>query len=86
MKYLITLKKQALKDLEHFKKHNKIISTKINFLLKDLKNDPFNKNSKSEILKFELSGYRSKRISKEHRLIYKIEDNKIIVFSMIFHY
>jgi toxin YoeB len=86
MKYQITLTKRALKEFEYFKKHNEEIFRKIITLLKIIENDPLDKGSKTELLKFELSGCRSKRITKEHRLVYKIEGHNIIIFSCRYHY
>ena len=59
---------------------------KITALIKDIKRNPFQGIGKPELLKHELSGYWSRRITDEHRLVYKIADDDIIVYSCRGHY
>ena len=49
-------------------------------------NSPFEGLGKPEALRFELSGFWSRRIDLEHRLIYRIKDNTIEIISCRFHY
>ncbi len=86
MKYQIVIKRQALSDIEYFKKTNKIIAKKIQNLLIALLKDSFSGVGKPEPLRFELSGYWSGKITREHRLIYSVTDEKIIVISCRYHY
>lgn len=67
---------------------NKQIQNKITCLLKDIAAYPFYGIGKPEPLKFELSGHWSLRINAEHRIVYRVEDNQIlvIVISMRFYY
>lgn len=81
--------KTALDDLSYWKKiGNKQILTKIERLLIDIAEHPFSGIGKPEPLRFELAGYWSRRINSEHRIVYRIEDDQIIVvvISMRFHY
>ena len=59
---------------------------KINQLLKDISRDPFKGLGKPEPLKHDLKGYWSRRITQEHRLIYKFEGDIIKVISLKGHY
>jgi toxin YoeB len=59
---------------------------KINQLLKDISRDPFKDLGKPEPLKHALKGYWSRRITQEHRLIYKFEEDIIKVISLKGHY
>jgi toxin YoeB len=68
----------AIFDIKTFKK--------IRELLKDIKRDPFKGLGKPEPLKHELAGYWSRRITDEHRLVYKISGNDIIIYSCKGHY
>ncbi len=78
---------KALDDIEFWKKSgNKSIQKKITKLLESISETPYSGIGKPEPLKHELSGYWSRRISDEHRLIYKISTDHIIVISMRFHY
>ncbi|MDR3248903.1 MAG: Txe/YoeB family addiction module toxin [Treponema sp.] len=65
---------------------DKKIFKKIRALLKDIKRTPFEELGKPEPLKHNLSGYWSRHITEEHRLVYKIENNAIIIVSCKYHY
>jgi toxin YoeB len=87
MSLSIELSKTARKDLEHWKKTgNKQILLKIQNLLEDMTQKPFEGIGKPEPLKHELSGYWSRRITKEHRLVYKVGNETIYVVAFRFHY
>ncbi|MFZ0930709.1 MAG: Txe/YoeB family addiction module toxin [Syntrophobacteraceae bacterium] len=76
----------AWKDFEWFLDNDKQIATRIRKLLKDVIRDPEEGIGKPEKLKFQLSGYWSRRINQEHRLVYKVEGENIIVLSCRYHY
>jgi len=78
-------------DFEYWMDNDPDISEKIRTLLKDISRNPFQGLGKPEPLKFDLKGYWSRRISGEHRLVYKIEgskgkDQKCIILQCRFHY
>ncbi|MFA5904796.1 MAG: Txe/YoeB family addiction module toxin [Desulfobacula sp.] len=84
MKILFT--QEAWKDFEWFEGRDKRLAKRIKQLLKDILRDPENGIGKPERLRFQLSGCWSRRISKEHRLVYKIEKETITVISCRYHY
>ncbi len=86
MIYKIIIEEKALKDLKYFSRNKKDILDKIDHLLCDLENHPFDGIGKPEPLRFELSGYWSKRITKEHRMVYEVKNKTITIFSFRFHY
>jgi toxin YoeB len=63
-------------DFEYWLEHDHEISIKIRKLLKDIKRSPFQGLGKPEPLKYDLKGYWSRRITGEHRLVYKIDGTK----------
>jgi toxin YoeB len=65
---------------------DKKIASKINALLKDVLRNPFEGLGKPEPLKHPLSGYWSRRVTDEHRLVYKITADAIIVAQCRSHY
>ncbi len=65
---------------------DKKVFAKIINLIKDIERNPFNGIGKPEPLKHELAGYWSRRITDEHRLVYKVEEDKIIIISCKYHY
>ena len=59
---------------------------KINVLIKDIQRTPFEGKGKPEPLKYDLVGFWSRRIDREHRLVYQVNKNEILVYSCRFHY
>ncbi len=83
----IKFETRARKEYEFFKKNDKNTLRKIIQLIENIKITPYEGLGKPEALKNNLSGYWSRRINQEHRLVYKIEDNTIIIVaSCRFHY
>ena len=78
--------KIAYQDYTEWTKSNDKIAQKIKELIKDIQCSPFKGLGKPEPLKHEWQGYWSRRITDEHRLVYKITDEEIIVASCKFHY
>jgi toxin YoeB len=70
------------------KSGNKLVQIKISRLLESIVETPFSGIGKPEQLKFELAGKWSRRITKEHRLVYEIDDENqlIIIHSLKGHY
>jgi toxin YoeB len=80
MSYQIDITKQAQEDIEaHRKAGNKIILKKINTLLEELTEHPFTGTGKPEALKYSLAGLWSRRINQEHRLLYQVEGEMIVI-------
>ena len=65
---------------------NKAAMKKIEALLVNIKETPFTGIGKPEELKYNWAGFWSRRITSEHRLIYNIENETIIVYSLKGHY
>ena len=65
---------------------NQSLWKKINRLLGETLRAPFEGTGKPEPLKGKYSGYWSRRITKEHRLIYRVEDNALEILSCVGHY
>ncbi len=85
----IKLLEQARLDLAYWKQTgNKAIMKKITALLQDIVEHPYTGIGKPEALKYELAGKWSRRITSEHRLIYSVHEEQIVVyvFSMRYHY
>ena len=80
------IKQQAMDDLHFWARNNLKLLKKIFELLKDKQSNPFTGIGKPEALKYEYSGYWSRRITDEHRLIYKVEEGLIEFISCRFHY
>lgn len=59
---------------------------KISFLLAEIQVSPFEGIGKPEALKHKWSGYWSRRITGEHRLVYKVETDSILIAQLRYHY
>jgi toxin YoeB len=84
MKMVFT--KAAFADFEFFKMNDRKIYQKIKRLLCEIARNPFEGIGKPEPLKFQFSGFWSRRIDRTHRLVYKFENEKLTVISCRFHY
>ena len=82
----IIFREKALEQYEYWRDNNPRIAIKINSLLEDIKQHPFVGIGKPEPLKGNYAGFWSRRITEEHRLIYKIVDNTIFVAKCMNHY
>jgi toxin YoeB len=83
----IAFSETAQKDIDFWKKSgNAAIQQRISDLLKDIKEHPFFGIGKPEALRYNLSGFWSRRITSEHRLIYKVDGELVVVISCRFHY
>ncbi|WP_262492980.1 Txe/YoeB family addiction module toxin [Mucilaginibacter pineti] len=79
--------RQADIDLDYFKKSgNKQAIKKIKELLQAIIDNPYSGIGQPEQLKHSLSGTWSRRINKEHRLVYEIDDNVVFILSLKGHY
>lgn len=82
----ISFTENAWEDYLHWQKMDKKIVKRINELIKDIKRNPFEGLGKPEPLKYDLVGKWSRRITDEHRLVYQVEGNNLIVFTCRYHY
>ena len=70
----------------HWQQADKKILKRINDLIKAISRDPFEGVGKPEPLRHGLSGYWSRRINDEHRLVYKVEGEDLLVAMCRYHY
>ncbi|WP_017317061.1 Txe/YoeB family addiction module toxin [Mastigocladopsis repens] len=82
----ITFAPEAFEQFNDWTTQDKKIHRKIITLINDILRQPFIGLGKPEPLKHELSGYWSRRITDEHRLVYKVTETEIIILSCRFHY
>jgi toxin YoeB len=76
----------ALEDYKAWATQDRKIFERINALITDIARSPFSGLGKPEALKHNLSGYWSRRITQEHRLVYKVKADTIFIASCKFHY
>jgi len=83
---LITFSSHAWEDYTTWLKEDRKMLLKINQLIKEIQRTPFEGIGKPEALKYDLAGYWSRRIDREHRLVYKIDNETLIILSCRYHY
>jgi toxin YoeB len=82
----LEFKEQAFEDLQYWVQMNPKIAKRLLRLIEETKRNPFTGTGKPEPLKGELAGWWSKRINQEHRLIYRVEGNSLIIAQAKGHY
>ena len=75
---------QAWDDYLYWQKIDKKHLERINTIIKDISRSPFEGIGKPEPLKNALSGYWSRRINDEHRIVYKISDGSMLIAQLSF--
>jgi toxin YoeB len=76
----------AWEDYTYWQNTDKAVLKKINALIKEIERIPFEGSGKPEPLKHNLTGWWSRRINLEHRLVYKTDNDAIIVLQCRYHY
>jgi toxin YoeB len=76
----------AWDDYLYWQQTDKVMLRRINALIRDIQRDPFSGIGKPEPLKFKFSGYWSRRIDSEHRIVCKVFDDTIVIAQLRGHY
>jgi len=76
----------AWEDYLYWQNTDKALLKKINTLIKEIERQPFEGSGKPELLRHNLTGWWSRRINLEHRLVYKIDHDAIIILQCRYHY
>lgn len=82
----LVFSENAWEEYLHWQKKDRKMVQRINTLIRDVQREPFEGIGKPEALKYALSGYWSRRINDEHRLVYRIEGDVILIAQMRYHY
>lgn len=84
MKLIFT--EQAWGDYLYWQKLDKELLRRINGLIKEITRTPHTGTGKPEPLKHALSGYWSRRINDEHRIVYKVAGDEMLIAQLRYHY
>jgi len=82
----LVFKGESFEQYMYWQTGDKKTLKKINQLIKDIDRNGYDGIGKPEPLKYEFQGWWSRRIDEEHRLVYRIVDNEIHIFSCRYHY
>ena len=76
----------AWEDCLYWPHQDRKIVERINTLIQEVKREPFSGRGKPEPLKHALSGFWSRRITDEHRMVYRIEADAVLIAQLRYHY
>lgn len=82
----ITFSKNSWEEYTSWQTEDKQMLRKINELIKDIQRHPYEGIGKPEPLKYDLAGFWSRRIDREHRLVYQVIDQEILIYSCKYYY
>ena len=77
---------EAWDDYLYWHEQDKRMVERINQLIHEIQREPFTGVGKPEALKHALSGYWSRRITDEHRMVYRVEGGDLLIAQLRFHY
>ena len=77
---------QAWDDYLHWQGTDAKLLRRLNDLIKECQRTPFAGTGKPEPLRGQLSGWWSRRISREHRLVYRFEGDRLLIAQCRYHY
>lgn len=83
---MISFEDAAWDDYLWWQQHDRQVLRKLNRLIRDIQRDPCGGIGKPEALKNELSGFWSRRITDEHRVVYRVEDEELMIAQCRSHY
>lgn len=82
----IVFAQRAWQDYLFWQQKDKTILKKVNFLIKEISRDPYAGSGKPEKLKHNYAGYYSRRITEEHRIVYRVESGSLMIAQLRYHY
>jgi toxin YoeB len=77
---------EAWEDYVYWQKQDRKMVERINKLIQEVKRDPFSGVGKPEPLKHALAGFWSRRITDEHRMVYRVEGESLQIAQLRYHY
>ena len=82
----LTVSDEAWEDYQYWQKQDRKMVERINKLIKEVQRDPFAGVGKPEPLKHALSGFWSRRLTDEHRMVYRVTEDALEIAQLRFHY
>ncbi|MBI2302090.1 MAG: Txe/YoeB family addiction module toxin [Armatimonadetes bacterium] len=82
----LTFSEQAWEDYLYWQRTDRQVLKRINELIRETLRDPFAGIGKPEPLRHVLAGYWSRRITDEHRFVYKVTDDGLLIAQLRYHY
>ena len=76
----------AWEDYVHWQKQDRKMVERINKLIQEMRREPFAGLGKPEPLRHALAGFWSRRITDEHRMVYRVEGDSLLIAQLRYHY
>jgi len=76
----------AWEDYLYWQRNDPKVLKRINALIKDIQRSPYEGIGKPEPLKYNFSGYWSRRINDEHRIVYQVNQDSLLIAQLRYHY
>lgn len=86
MKRHLIFHERGWEEYLYWQKSDKKLLKKLNTIFKELQRHPYEGIGKPEPLKHDLAGYWSRRLNDEHRIVYRVNDESVIVLQCRYHY
>ncbi|WP_337244978.1 Txe/YoeB family addiction module toxin [Luteimonas sp. gir] len=83
---ILQFSEDAWEDYLYWQQADKKLLKRINELIKAIQRDPFQGIGKPEPLRHALAGYWSRRINDEHRIVYKVDGDVLMIAQARYHY
>lgn len=82
----LSFTESAWTDYQWFQERDRRLLKRINALIKEVLRTPFSGTGKPEPLKADLAGLWSRRINEEHRLVYAVDGEQLVIYACRYHY
>ncbi len=82
----LVFSEQAWEDYLHWQKTDRHLLERVNLLIREIQRDPFRGLGKPEPLRHALKGYWSRRVNDEHRIVYRMEGDSVLIAQVRYHY
>ena len=82
----LVFSEHAWDDYQYWVETDRQVLKRINRLIQEIMREPFSGSGKPEPLKHGLSGYWSRRINDEHRIVYRVSDDAVLIAQLRYHY
>ena len=77
---------QAWEDYLYWQRTDRKVLEKVNTLIREIQREPFSGIGKPEPLKHAFAGYWSRRLNDEHRIVYRVRDDSMLIAQLRYHY
>ncbi len=82
----LVFSEHAWEEYLYWQKTDRAVLARVNLLIRDIQRTPFEGIGKPEQLRHALAGYWSRRINDEHRIVYRVEGDAILIAQLRYHY